>query len=125
MNDQNIAALQSPDTQTQSEKFDQDTIDAFVNKRVGISRTGLNVKAIIGVFIFGWLMKMNYDDLGQKNTGWAFLIAMAIVFAIGRQIEPMIFILGLIIYVVSWIHTNILLSNKQRIAREQFFKENT
>jgi hypothetical protein len=110
-----------------SQKHDQAAINAFVDKRVGVTRKGLNLKAFIGIFIFGWLMKMNYDDLGEKGMGWAFIVASAVLFSIGRrQPEPMIFVvIGLIIYAGAWIHTNVLLTNKQVIAREQFYKENS
>ena len=123
-NDQDSDVSETSETQPPEKKYDPETITDYVNKHAGISRTRLNIQAFIGIFIFGWLMKINYDHLGMKGLGWAFLIAMALVFAIGRQVEPMIFAVGLVIYVAAWVHTNVLLTNKQRIAREQFFKEN-
>jgi len=98
----------------------QDDINSFVKKRIGITRKRLNIQAFIGLFIFGWLMKMNYDDLGEKGFGWAFLISMAFFFAIGNQAEPMAFIALPIIYIAAWIHTNILLTNLENKARESF-----
>ena len=101
-------------------------IKAFIKTRVRITRKRLNLQAFIGLFIFGWLMKVNYDDLGEKGFGWAFLISMAIVFAIGKQAEPMAFIAMPFIYIAAWIHTNILLTNLENQARESFLntKEN-
>lgn len=97
--------------------------DLYVNKQVGISRKALNVQAAIGIVVFGWLMKMNYDELGHKELGWAFLIAMAFVYALATQVEPMVGILAPVIYVAAWIHTNAILSKKQRLAREQYLRQ--
>lgn len=106
-------------------KHNPETIAAYINSKTGLTRTSLNGRALIGLFIFGWLMKMNYDDLGKTGFGWALLISLSIVLAVTRQIKPMFFIVGLVIYVAAWIHTNMLLTEKQRIAREEFFKENS
>lgn len=65
-------------------------------------------------------MKMNYDDLKRKAFGWAFLIVEAILFSVGRQSqEPAAFTLMAVVYIGAWIHTNMILSNKERAAREQ------
>lgn len=106
-------------------RYDPEAITAYVNSKTVITRTSLNVRALIGLFIFGWLMKMNYDDLGKTGFGWALLISLSIVLAVTRQIKPMFFVVGLVIYIAAWIHTNMLLTEKQRIAREEFFKENS
>ena len=125
MNNQNPDVSLTNGTQHSTEKHDPEVVAAYIKNHTAISRKYLNVQAFIGMFIFGWLMQLNYNALGEKGFGWAFLIAMAFVFAIGRQVEPMIFFAVPIIYVAAWIHTNALLTSKQRIAREQFFKENT
>jgi len=92
----------------------------YMNLEIGISRMRLNIQAFIGLFIFGWLMKMNYDDLKQSGFGWALLIAMAFLFAIGRQVEPNAFFLVAVIYIAAWIHTNVILSNKQNAAKKKY-----
>jgi hypothetical protein len=104
-------------------KYDPDNISSYIKNHVGISRKELNVKAFIGIFIFGWLMKINYDDLGEKGFGWSFLVVLAIVYAIGKQVEPMIFAVAPVIYVAAWVHTNVLLTRKQRIAEREYFNE--
>jgi hypothetical protein len=83
-------------------------------KSVLITRKKLNVRAFIGVFIFGWLMVMNYDDLGKKGYGWAFLFLAASFSAIGIQFDSSAFIWATIIYLGAWIHTNLLLSILQK-----------
>lgn len=103
--------------------LDSKAVEDYIKKSVGISRDALNIRAAIGLIVFGWLMYMNYADLGRKRLGWAFLIAMGFVIAIGRLVEPIVGILGLVIYVAAWVHTNAILTEKQRIAREQYFKE--
>jgi len=99
-------------------------VDDYINKSVGLSSATLNTRAAIGIVVFGWLMKMNYDDLGKKRMGSMFLVAMALVLAIASQVNPQVGILAPIIYVAAWVHTNQILARKQRVAREQYFKEN-
>lgn len=87
----------------------------------------MNVRGAIGVFIFGWLMKMNYDDLGEKGFGWAFLISFAVIFAVTRQAGPDAVVpavcIGLLIYAGAWVHTNVLLTERERVAKERFLQE--
>lgn len=102
---------------------DEAAIQAYIDKRVGLTRKRLNVQAAIGVVVFGWLMKVNYDELGATPFGWAFLITEAFIIAIARQVEPMVGILAPIVYLAAWVHTNAMLSEKQRLAREQRLSE--
>lgn len=115
--------MTSNSSQASNPDIEAKAIEDYVNSKVGISRKALNIRAAIGIIVFGWLMMMNYDSLGKKGLGWAFLIAMAFVFAIARQVQPMVGILAPIIYVAAWVHTNAILSEKQRIAREQYLRE--
>ena len=105
----------------------KNSIDVFIDKSVGTTRTGLNLRAFIGMFIFGWLMKINYDVFGEKSLGWVIIIIYAFLFALGRrQPDPTLFLgIGAIIYIGAWIHINFLLTNKQKMAREQFNKESS
>ena len=105
----------------------EEELNLYLNRCAGISRINLNVRAAIGVFIFGWLMKMNYDDLGEKGFGRAFLIAFAVIFVVAREsgpdaVAPAIGI-GLLIYAGAWVHTNILLTERKRVAKERFLQE--
>jgi len=102
---------------------DTKVINDYINKTVGISRTKLNVQAGIGVFIFGWLMKMNYDDLGESGFGKAFFWVMIGCLVAAKQIEPMLVVVALVIYLAAWVHTNVILTEKQRIVREEYFKQ--
>ncbi len=99
-------------------------IEDHVNWEVGISRRKLNIRAAIGIVIFGWLMKMNYDDLGHRGTGWLFMIAMGVALAIAWRAESdFARLIPTFIYVAAWVHTNAILSGKQSIAREQHLRE--
>lgn len=115
--------MQSDSNHTSNTATEFKAIEDYINSKVGITRKTLNIRAAIGIIIFGWLMVMNYDDLGKKGIGWAFLIAMGFAFAIANQIEPMVGIRCPIIYVAAWVHTNSLVTEKQRLAREQYFME--
>jgi len=69
------------------------------------------------------LTKMNYDDLGYGKLGRAFLIVTAALISSAYQAEPAAGIIPLIIYVAAWVHTNTILSKKQRLAKAQFLLE--
>lgn len=92
----------------------------YIKRNTGISRTRLNVQAFIGLFIFGWLMSMNYDALQKKGLGWAFLIIFAILLITSYQAEPGLWFLAIGVYLGAWIHTNVLLTQQQKEAKEQF-----
>jgi hypothetical protein len=102
---------------------DSQSINDYIDGQVGITRASLNIKAFIGVFIFGWLMKMNYDDLGERGLGTVFLILMIGCLVLAKQVEPMLGVVALIIYAGAWIHTNVILSEKQRTAREEYLRQ--
>ena len=94
----------------------------FIKRNTGISRTRLNVQAFIGLFIFGWLMSMNYDALKKKGLGWAFLIIFAILLISSYQIQSGLWFLAIGIYLGAWIHTNVLLTQQQKEAKEKFLE---
>ncbi len=97
---------------------DSVNINARYNNRVLITRKKLNIRALIGAFVFGWLMVMNYDDLGKKGCGWAFLFLAGLFSAIGAVLDSNAFICVTIIYFGAWVHTNLLLSNLQKQLRD-------
>lgn len=84
----------------------------------GISRVGLNVLAGIGLFIFGWLIGVVFSKLGKGKTGWTYLIPIIILFAAGRENPELAAVAGLL-YLIAWIHANILLSRYQSLANER------
>ncbi|MFZ0472103.1 MAG: hypothetical protein WAL94_05780 [Bacteroidales bacterium] len=92
----------------------------YIKRNTGISRTRLNVQAFIGLFIFGWLMSMNYDALRKKGLGWAFLIIFAILLITSYQVQPGLWFLAIGVYLGAWIHTNVLLTQQQKEAKEKF-----
>lgn len=92
----------------------------YIKRNTGISRTRLNVQAFIGLFIFGWLMSMNYDALKKKGLGWAFLIIFAILLITSYQAQPGLWFLAIAVYLGAWIHTNVLLTQQQKEAKEKF-----
>jgi hypothetical protein len=98
----------------------------LIDKQIGITRTRLNVQAGIGLFIFGWLMKMNYDDLGEKTYGRVFLISCIFFLVIGKQTNsPFAFVIAALIYIIAWIHTNLILTNLQNQIKENYSKKSS
>ncbi|GEM_PF-5353084 len=114
-NAQGIQGMSSEQSDNTSEE-----INAFIDKSVGISRKRLNIQSLIGFFIFGWLMKENYEVLGQKFNGQVVFYSMMTLFIIGSKYEPLAFALIPVIYIAAWIHVNTLLTNKQKEALGQF-----
>jgi hypothetical protein len=92
----------------------------YIKRNTGISRTRLNVQAFIGLFIFGWLMSMNYDALNKKGLGWTFLIVFAILLITSYQVQSGLWFLAIAVYLGAWIHTNVLLTQQQKEAKEKF-----
>lgn len=85
----------------------------------GITRKALNITALIGLFVFGWLMAFIFEYLGKAKQGWRYVIVIISALMIGRLFAPPIGVLALIIYIISWIHANLLLSRYKRLATER------
>lgn len=88
----------------------------------GIGRTGLNVMAGIGVFIFGWLIAIIFSNLGKGGRGWAYMIPYFILITAGRSEVPALAVLGLVIYIAGWVDANMVLSRYQSAARDRIAK---
>lgn len=97
---------------------DQELND-YIFKAQGIGRKGLNVMCFIGIFIFGWLLAGVFDMLGKRGKGWAYIVPIIACLVISSQGEPELGILAPIIYVVGWIHANVVLSGYQSSARNR------
>lgn len=91
----------------------------YVMHASGISRLGLNITCFIGVFIFGWLLAMVFDLLGKGKKGWMYVVPIIILAIMAKQGEPGLAILPLVIYMVGWIHANLVLSHYRRLARQR------
>ena len=91
----------------------------YVLKEVGLSRTGLNIMCFIGLFIFGWLLTVVFNMLGKKNQGWFYVVPIIICLAISRQTETALGVVAVIIYIIGWVHANLVLSGYQSSARDR------
>jgi len=85
----------------------------------GISRKALNIMAITGLFIFGWLITIAFDLLGKGKQGWGYFKVLLAALIIGRFFAPPVGILAVIIYITACIHANLLLSRYKSLARER------
>ncbi len=84
----------------------------YVVKSPGISRATLNILAFVGIFVFGWLMLVNFNILGRRNLGLLYFvptIALAILF----------WPLAIFVYIVGWIHANVILSRYKTAAKHR------
>lgn len=91
----------------------------YVFKEAGLSRRGLNIMCFIGLFIFGWLLTMAFNMLGKKNQGWFYVVPIIACLAISRQTGPALGLVAVIIYIIGWVHANIVLSGYQSSARDR------
>jgi hypothetical protein len=89
----------------------------YALKASGISRTGLNIMAGIGVFIFGWLLAIVFSNLGKGGRGWSYLIPIIIFADMGRSGEPALAALAGLLYIIGWIDANRILSKYKSMAR--------
>jgi hypothetical protein len=94
-------------------------LNDYVLKAPGLGRKGLNIMCFIGVFIFGWLLVGAFDMLGKKKQGWFYVVPIIVCLAISRNAEPLFGILAPIIYVVGWVHANVVLSGYQSSGRDR------
>lgn len=85
----------------------------------GIGRKGLNIMCFIGVFIFGWLLASAFDMLGKKALGWLYFVPIILGLVFAQQEEPAFWFITPILYIVGWIHANLILSGYQSIARKR------
>jgi hypothetical protein len=84
-----------------------------------IGRKGINIKAFIGIFIFGWLMAVIYVYLGKGSIGWTYVIAIIILLARVAVFEPLAGLVALLIYVVAWVHAYLIFSRYKTTARQR------
>ena len=93
-----------------------------VNAR-GISRPVLNIVAFIGFFIHNWIIGVVFYCLGRVKLGLAYSLSIAcLYFTIAltdSTWENNFSVFLLILYIISWIHANVILSRYQSIARQR------
>ena len=92
----------------------------YVENARGISPTGLNIMALIGVFIFGWLIVVVFQFLGKTRKGWKYAISITMLLAMARSTGYyLLYYIALFVYVTAWIHANITLGQFQELAKER------
>lgn len=84
----------------------------------GISRKALNIMAFIGLFIFGWLLLMVFENLGKGKRGWWYVWPIIIAISIGRFV-PFIGLLAPLIYLVGCLDANAILTHCKKLAKER------
>jgi hypothetical protein len=94
-------------------------LQEYVLKAQGLSRKGLNIMCFIGVFIFGLLLAMAFESLGKKKQGRFYVVPIIGCLVISRQNAPALAIIAPIIYIIGWIHANVVLSGYQSSARDR------
>jgi hypothetical protein len=97
-------------------------LNHYVMDTTGIGRKGLNIMCFIGIFIFGWLLAIVFDELGKKGKGWFYIVPIIGILVISRQSETILGILAPIIYIIGWIHANLILSRYQSLARKRIME---
>lgn len=95
-----------------------DELENYITTAEGISRTKLNVYALIGVFIFGWLLALAYEKLGKGKTGWRYLIAVLMSTSLSL-IHPIFGLIGIFSYITGWIYANVTLESYEYDARRR------
>ena len=57
--------------------------------------------------------------LGKNKQGWFYVVPIIICLSISNQTGAPLWVLGIIIYIVGWIHANSVLSGYQTNARDR------
>jgi hypothetical protein len=94
-------------------------LNDYVLKAKGISRASLNVMCFIGVFIFGWLQSIAFAQLGKSRVGWFYLVLFIVALSLSVLGSPALWVVALIIYIVGWIHANVVLSRYELLAQQR------
>jgi len=84
-----------------------------VQTALPISRFALNLMALIGVFIFGWLLAVVFSKLGEKTLGWAYVAPVIALGIMARHGNENLTVVAFIIYLAGWVHANLILSGIQ------------
>ncbi|MBU7046512.1 MAG: hypothetical protein HXS54_08750, partial [Theionarchaea archaeon] len=99
----------------------------IVNAR-GISRPVLNIVAFIGLFIQNWIIGILFYCLGKLGLGLAYSLPIACLYftivLTESTWEGSLSAVLLILYIISWIHANVILSRFQSIARQRIAEIN-
>ena len=115
------------------ESITQDEMDDLRNyilKAQGISRNEINSMALIGIFIFGWLIADVLNCLGKSIFGGVCNILLYLLISLTRissvANEPALrlsvqlgWLIYIAIYVGAWIYANGSLSHYQSAARQR------
>ena len=99
-------------------------LNAYVMNAQGITRKGLNIMCFIGIFIFGWLLKIVFEDLGKKSMGWLYIVLIVVFYFNSLHGDFSLSIFAPFLYVIGWAHANFLLSNYQNLARKRIIALN-
>lgn len=100
------------------EPMDED-LRHYVYDAQGIGRVGLNVMSGIGIFIFGWLLALAFGQLGKGKTGWVYVAPVIILLIAGRNTDSPVVVLAPILYLIGWVHANLVLSGYKRSAKQR------
>jgi hypothetical protein len=100
-----------------------DELNHYLLKAEGITRSGIHIRACIGLFIFGLLIIFIFKRLGKLTYGILYFVPIFIMFVITTCLPKMGFmsLFGLIAYIFAWVHSTKILSNYQLVARIKNF----
>ena len=94
-------------------------LQEYLLKAPGTSRKALNIACSIGVFLFGWLLAVAFQMLGKGAQGWAYVAVIIAVVVISSRADSPLWVAGIFIYIVGWIHANYVLSSYKASARDR------
>lgn len=94
-------------------------LEEYLLTSPGTSRLALNAVCLLGAFVCGWLIVVVFARLRRTALGFLYAVPMFGLFVAGAQSIPVCLILALAIYLMAWIHANVLLSRYQAAARER------
>lgn len=96
----------------------------YMLKAQGISRSGLNIMCFIGVFIFGWLLVVAFNQLGKKGIGWLYIVPIIFLLVLSGKDMAELGLIAPIIYIAGWIHANVVLSRYKSLAKQRIAEIN-
>lgn len=94
-------------------------LDAYLLTSRGMSRLELNAVCLIGLFACGWLLIVVFARLRRTTLGFLYFVPVFVLSVAGAQAFPWCLIPAVALYLLAWVHANVLLSGFRTAARER------
>lgn len=105
--------------QTAATLFGNSELDNYLVNASGTSFLTMNILALFGSVIFGWLIAVVYNSLGKGKFGWNFVLLLMMFTVAGSRLDNVFVYIGFAVYIVAWVHVNILFFRYRKLGKQR------